>query len=424
MKRLPTVYHLVLPLAVAMLAPGGLRVAYGQGQEMPPIKVDLPPPPNFNVQTAPEKYPSGEMSIYGLRKHMSQYLDKDVQVKAYLLQIYECPAEQRKCNDDLAAKSKKEKKKELANAEEGQGDGRGAREGRRAAEDGGRLPPCDQPHFFLGDTPTTKLDHGLLVADYPIKDWNTGKPKPLVAKAGEQYIVTGTFAINSIGGFAASDGLIIHKKFRSGRQGDRRGQRGAAARRAGHQARRQAGREGRRQAHRRRKRAAARSSCARSAGRRDFDLQSSVGLLQQVEAERIARRRSGLKVASASQARHAAAVLPRPELHGVASGVRLAGRLNVDLQPRLRVTPARRRATNSSARRSPARRPRAPRSRRRRRPARRRRQTVPSSVVSHAAIVLPAALKAAHVEARERQHGALAEAQRIGREQRVDVGRR
>ena len=77
----------------------------------------------------------------------------------------------------------------------------------------GGCRPCDQPHFFLGDTPTTKLDHGLLVADYPIKDWNTGKPKPLVAKAGEQYIVTGMFAINSIGGFAASDGLIIHKKF-------------------------------------------------------------------------------------------------------------------------------------------------------------------------------------------------------------------
>src|SRR5678815_570540 len=95
MKRLPTVYHLVLPLAVAMLAPGGLRVAHGRGQAMPPIKVDLPPPPNFNVQTAPEKYPSGEMSIFGLRKHMSQYLDKDVQVRAYLLQLYECPAEQR-----------------------------------------------------------------------------------------------------------------------------------------------------------------------------------------------------------------------------------------------------------------------------------------------------------------------------------------
>lgn len=213
MKRLPTVYHLALPLAVAMLAPGGLRVAHGQGQAMPPIKVDLPPPPNFNVQNAPEKYPSGEMSIYGLRKHMSQYLDKDVQVKAYLLQIYECPAEQRKCNDDLAAKSKKEKKKEYSKLKAGKETGAAPSKTPEPAKMVGGCRPCDQPHFFLGDTATTKLDHGLLVADYPIKDWNTGKPKPLVAKAGEQYIVTGMFSINSIGGFAASDGLIIHKKF-------------------------------------------------------------------------------------------------------------------------------------------------------------------------------------------------------------------
>jgi len=213
MKRLPTVYHLVLPFAVAMLAPGSIRLAHAQGTEMPPIKVDLPPPPNFNIQTAPEKYPTGEMSIYGLRKHMSQYLDKDVQVKAYLLQIYECPAEQRKCNDDLAAKSKKEKKKELSNLKKGKETAAAPAKGGEPPKQMGACRPCDQPHFFLGDTPTTKLDHGLLVADYPVKDWNTGKPKPLVAKAGEQYIVTGMFAINSIGGFAASDGLIIHKKF-------------------------------------------------------------------------------------------------------------------------------------------------------------------------------------------------------------------
>ena len=130
MKRLPTVYHLVLPLAVAMLAPGGLRVAYGQGQAMPPIKVDLPPPPNFNVQTAPEKYPTGEMSIYGLRKHMSQYLDKDVQVKAYLLQVYECPAEQRKCNDDLAEQGEEGKEEGAVGPEEGQGHRRGPGQGR------------------------------------------------------------------------------------------------------------------------------------------------------------------------------------------------------------------------------------------------------------------------------------------------------
>jgi hypothetical protein len=135
---------------------------------------------------------------------MSQYLDKDVQIKGYLLSIYECPAEQRKCNDELAAKSKKEAKA----AKKGAAPSKAA----PAAELKGGCRPCDQPHFFLGDTPTTKIDHGLLVADYPIKDWNTGKPKPLVAKAGDQFVVTGTFAINSIGGFAASDGLIIHKK--------------------------------------------------------------------------------------------------------------------------------------------------------------------------------------------------------------------
>lgn len=207
MNRVRTVYHLLVPLALALLVPFAARPVFGQGTALPPIKVDLPPSPNFNVQTAPEKYPTGEMSIYGLRKHMNQYLDKDVQVKAYLLQLYECPPELRKCNDELAAKAKKQSK----GKKEPKG-GLPAKGGAPAAELKGGCRPCEQPHFFLGDTPTTKLDHGLLVADYPTKDWDTGKPKPLVAKPGDQFVVTGTFAINSIGGFAASDGLIIHKK--------------------------------------------------------------------------------------------------------------------------------------------------------------------------------------------------------------------
>jgi len=213
MKRLRSVYHLMVPLALALLVPMNPAPARGQGQAMPPIKVDLPPSPNFNVQNAPEQYPSGELSVYGLRKRMAKYLDKDVQVKAYLLQIYECPAELRKCNDELAAKSKKEKKKEMKALKGGAPSKTPAAPAADAMKGGCR--PCDQPHFFVADTPNTKIDHALLVADYPIKDWNTGKPKALVAKAGAeggQYVITGTFAINSIGGFAASDGLIIHKK--------------------------------------------------------------------------------------------------------------------------------------------------------------------------------------------------------------------
>jgi hypothetical protein len=203
---------MAVPLALAVLVPmGTARMALGQGQELAPIKVDLPPQPNFNVNNAPEQYPTGELSVYGLRKHMNQHLDKDVQVKAYLLEIYECPAEQRKCNDELAAKNKKEKIKAAKAAAKKSKSGAppAITEPPKAV---GACRPCDQPHFFVADTPTTKIERALLVADYPLKDWNTGKPKPLVAKTGDQYVVTGTYAINSIGGFASSDGLIIHKK--------------------------------------------------------------------------------------------------------------------------------------------------------------------------------------------------------------------
>ena len=200
----------MVPLALALLSPFAAGRAYGQGQELPPIKVDLPPTPNFNVTNAPETYPTGEVSIFGLRKHLAQNLDKDVQVKAYLIEIYECPAEQRKCNDALAAKDKKEKVKAAKAAAHGKKGG--APPAVEPARPAGACRPCDQPHFFMSDTPTGKKERALLVADYPVKDWKTGKPKALVTPVGKQYVVTGTFAINSIGGFGASDGLIIHKK--------------------------------------------------------------------------------------------------------------------------------------------------------------------------------------------------------------------
>jgi hypothetical protein len=171
-----------------------------QGQAVAPIKVNLPAPPNFDIATAPLQYPSGELSVYGLRKGMTKYLDKDVRVKAYLLEIYECPAEIRKCNEEAAAKAKREK-----------------RAGKTAAAtpapaDKPACRPCDQPYFYVADTKDAKVERALLVADYPTKDWKTNKPKPLTATKGEQYVVTGTFAINSMTGFAASNGLIIHKK--------------------------------------------------------------------------------------------------------------------------------------------------------------------------------------------------------------------
>jgi hypothetical protein len=179
--------------------------AFAQGQEVAPVKVNLPPSPSFAASNIPTQYPGGELSVLGLRKMKDKYMDKDVQVKAYLVEVYECPAELRKCNDQLNEKTKKEKKKAMKK-------GGDALVQNVQAERGG-CRPCDQPHFFMGDTPTVKRERALLVADYPVKDWDTGDAKPLEAKVGQQYIVTGTFSINSMTGFAASNGLIIHKKF-------------------------------------------------------------------------------------------------------------------------------------------------------------------------------------------------------------------
>jgi hypothetical protein len=200
MVRLGFGTSLFVTLALGLLSP---RMVSAQGQAVAPIKVNLPPPPNFDIATAPLQYPSGELSVYGLRKGMTKYLDKDVRVKAYLLEIYECPAEIRKCNDEAAAKAKRERRSGKA----------AAAAAAAAPTDKPACRPCDQPHFFLADSKDTKIERALLVADYPVKDWKTNRPKPLVATKGEQYVVTGTFAINSITGFAASNGLIIHKKF-------------------------------------------------------------------------------------------------------------------------------------------------------------------------------------------------------------------
>lgn len=174
-----------------------------QGQALPPVQVSLPPSPNFKVSDAPAQYPSGELSVFGLRKNRDKYMEKDVRVKGYLVEIYECPAELRKCNDALFEKKKAEKKKAMA---------KGADAMAAVNVDRGGCRPCDQPHFFIADGPNVKKERALLVADYPVKDWETGKPKALEAKAGQQYIVTGTFSVNSMTGFAASNGLIIHKK--------------------------------------------------------------------------------------------------------------------------------------------------------------------------------------------------------------------
>jgi hypothetical protein len=145
----------------------GASLGETEGTALPPIKVDLPPPPSFAASDIPEKTPEGDWSIRGVRKNKATTINQKVKVKGYLLEVYQCPV----CPKGQTCKL------------------------------------CDQPHFFLGDKPDTKKEKALMVVDYLMP-----KAKPPALTVGKQYEIEGTFAINSSTGFGASDGLVVFSK--------------------------------------------------------------------------------------------------------------------------------------------------------------------------------------------------------------------
>lgn len=152
-------------------APGG-GAAIGDDEATPtqvaPIKVNLPPPPSFQKDHAPEKYADGTVSIYGLRKQLRRNLNKGARVKAFVLEVYQCP--------DCKGKD---------------------------------CPPCDKPHLWLSDRATGPKGKALMVTDFPKRDPQTRRK--LKFHTGIQYIISGLFARNSPSGFSASDGLLVYE---------------------------------------------------------------------------------------------------------------------------------------------------------------------------------------------------------------------
>lgn len=169
MSRIALLFGLMmLPLGACNTNSSGATMAEPTGgAALPPVKVDLPPPPSFANLNLPEKNPDGTFTIHGLRKHKADNLNKVVKVKGYLLEVYECP----KCPK------------------------------------GQKCKLCEQPHFFLGDKPDTKKEKSLMVVDYLAP-----KQKPPALTVGKQYDIDGTFAINSPTGFGASDGLLVFEQ--------------------------------------------------------------------------------------------------------------------------------------------------------------------------------------------------------------------
>lgn len=148
----------------------GQSLAETGPENVPPLKVELPPPPSFDRATVPRVYPDQTLSVYGARKDMERHLGKEVRVKAVVVEVYQCPTCKR----------------------------------------GRKCPPCDLPHFWIGDQRETPRDEALLVADLPYDD--RGKYKDLDLVAGETIVIAGTFTKQSNTGFSSSEGLIVYKE--------------------------------------------------------------------------------------------------------------------------------------------------------------------------------------------------------------------
>ena len=141
---------------------------------LPGIKVNLPAPPSFAEPNIPREYPDGAVSVYGLRKEFhryseqkNKYLSQPVKIKAYLLEIYQCPV----CPKGQTCK------------------------------------PCDEPHMFIADEANAPKDKAMLVVEQRV--FKAKEPKLTV---GKQYDFEGVFQQSSPKGFSASDGLLVFFK--------------------------------------------------------------------------------------------------------------------------------------------------------------------------------------------------------------------
>lgn len=171
MKKIFVALPLVLFACNLDKRSGSMGTGESKQAELPKINVKLPPSPSFQKEHPPEVYPDASQSVYGLRKNIETMLNKEVRVKGFLTELYQCP----KC-----PRGKKD------------------------------CTPCLQEHFYLSDRADGPKEKALMVTDYPKRDPETRKKLKFVV--GAKYYVTGTFAQRSTTGFAQSNGLLVFTK--------------------------------------------------------------------------------------------------------------------------------------------------------------------------------------------------------------------
>jgi hypothetical protein len=155
-------------------------------------KPNLPPVPTIPKPSAPETYPDGSYSVYGLRKQIVKTVETQVTITAYIAQIYQKPV----CEEGKACFTL-------------------------------------MPHLFLADEKGETIEKRLLrVVGYAksFKEMEDQKEKdgkgikdelpegvylpPVIWdwREGHKYKITGRFTRQSGEGFMATDGLIEYEK--------------------------------------------------------------------------------------------------------------------------------------------------------------------------------------------------------------------
>lgn len=151
-------------------------------EELPDIKVELAPAPNFEEARAAEKYDDGDYSIFGLRLNIDERLKEgengqEIIVKGWVQEIYVPPV----------------------------------------CPEGELCPPGKQPHFWITDNQNEQgKKRAMMVVNYsfPIPEWDEATLKlwegvpQVVVEVGKQYRIKGKFLRFSSSGFAHDNGLL------------------------------------------------------------------------------------------------------------------------------------------------------------------------------------------------------------------------
>lgn len=143
------------------------------------VKVELPPPPDFDEGKVAEKYDDGAWSVYGLRKNLDENVKQgeanvEIEVRGFVQDIYEPPV----------------------------------------CPEGEQCPPGKQPHVWITDKAEDKgkkrammvVNYAFTIPEYDVKRW---KDVPSVMlERGKQYTFKGKFKRFSDSGFADARGLL------------------------------------------------------------------------------------------------------------------------------------------------------------------------------------------------------------------------